>query len=79
MTVLLEYIFKLNEPVKGGGVLTPPVPPSEPPLVTTIDYIQQMVFNHVVVTSKMMVQTHTKGDMVTFACQTTSEPVSNNH
>ena len=26
----------------------------------------------------MMDQTHTKGDVVTFTCQTTSEPISNN-
>ena len=26
----------------------------------------------------MMDQTHTKGDMVTFTCQTASEPISNN-
>ena len=36
------------------------------------------VFNPVVVTSEMMDQTHTKGNMVTFTCQATSEPISNN-
>ena len=33
-------------------------------------------FNPVVVTSKIIDQTHTKGDVVTFTCQATSEPIS---
>ena len=36
-----------------------------------------VIFNPVVVTSKIMDQTHTKGDVVMFTCQATSEPISN--
>ena len=41
-------------------------------------YIHAAGFNPVVVTSEMMDQTHTKGDVVTFTCRATSEPISNN-